>query len=896
MDLFDKLGGAPQPGGTWSGPSPADGTFDPATMLAGDYTYSVPAAGSCAPYSALVTVVLIDPPAIPTITGPSTLCAGSSGTLTSSSTTGNVWSPGGQTTPTRSVQAAGSYSVTVSANGCSAVSEPLDVTTVPQANAGGNESMTVCEAGVPVPLFNSLTGTPEEGGSWAVGPSPVVDGLFDPATMVAGEYKYVLAGNAPCANDTSIVTVTLAPLATAGTNGTLTICNNAAPADLFDRLGGTPQSGGSWSGPSATSGTFDPTAMSPGAYAYTVEPGATCGNSTATVTVTVNSAPVQPTISGPSTFCEGGSILLTSSNATAYSWSPGGQATPVITVRAVGTYAVTTTANGCSSTSVPLSVVSQARSSAGNNGSVTACSDGPAFSLFPSLEGTADGTGTWSGPSTVDNGLYDPATMEPGDYEYLVTGTAPCPNNSAIVTVTENTVLDPVAGMFDVDDVRVYGTSGLIENVENFMEYSYCSKMFSQGQVARVRAAANSSTGERSSTWTEENLQAVGVAEGFQAQCPPTADFYARTVPINAPANQDIPYSRTVCTGVDVQFIDNSGGAIPTGWSWTFQDGEPATSTERNPIVSFTSPGFKIVSLTASNGNGSTTKTDPYAILVGGPPNDVTGPFHEGFEDEDDVFPWLSVNYENNGTKFQRTISANYSGNACAVLNSGYRNPLDLIDQDNEEDIDELISPTMDLDNLLSGQLTFQYAYSTSTTDLAAVTEVLVISSSVDCGKTWIFRDEIAEEELINNGNNPQLPPPAWALKEINLPASVRVPNVRFRFRYTSSAFSGNLYIDDINISGPVGIEDLTLANFMSLYPNPSNDRFSLAVYGMDRFDTEVIVQDIRGAQVHRSIHRPAGQAGIEFSGSQLGLAQGVYMIRASNEAGSSTQKLIISK
>jgi len=897
VDLFDKLGGAPQAGGTWSGPSTTDGTFDPATMLAGDYTYSLPAAGACAAYSATVTVSLIDPPATPTITGASAICAGSATILTSSSTTGNLWTPGGQTTATRSVSTAGTYSVSVSAGGCSATSGPFVVTSVPQANAGGNDALTVCEVGAAVPLFNSLTGTPQEGGSWDVGPSLVVDGLFDPATMLAGAYQYVVQGNAPCANDTSIVTVTLSPTATAGTNGTLTICNNAIPVDLFDRLGGAPQSGGVWTGPSPTTGLFDPVTMSAGTYTYNADTvAALCGESTATVIVVETSAPAQPTITGPTTLCAGGSITLTSSSATAYAWSPGGQTTQAISVGAAGIYAVTSTAGACSSTSEPFAVVTTTRSTAGRNGTVTACPDGGAFSLFPSLEGTPDGIGTWSGPSAVTDGLYDPATMEPGDYEWLVSGTAPCPNDSAIVTVTESSVLNAVSGTFEVDDVRVFGTSGLIENVENYMEYSYCSKMYTVGQVARMRAAANSSTGDRSSTWSDANLQAVGVADGFQAQCPPTADFYARTVLTSVAASQAIPYSRTVCTGTDVEFIDNSGGAIPTGWSWTFQDGEPATSTARNPVVSFNTPGYKTVTLTVSNGVGSNTKTDNYAILIGGGTNDVTGAFTEGFEDDDNLSPWIGVNYENNGTLFQRTTSAHYSGNACAVLNSGYRNALDLIDQGNEEDYDDLISPTMDLSGLQSAQLSFRYAYSTSASTLGLVTENLIVSSSVDCGKTWIFRDELSGEDLINNGNNPQLPPPAWALSTINLPNSVRVSNVRFRFRYVSSVFSNNLYIDDINISGPVGIEDLTLANFMSLYPNPSNDRFSLAVYGMDRFDTEVIVQDIRGAQIYRSIHRPAGQAGMEFSGSQLGLAQGVYLIRASNEAGSSTQKLIISK
>ena len=75
-----------------------------------------------------------------------------------------------------------------------------------------------------------------------------------------------------------------------------------------------------------------------------------------------------------------------------------------------------------------------------------------------------------------------------------------------------------------------------------------------------------------------------------------------------------------------------------------------------------------------------------------------------------------------------------------------------------------------------------------------------------------------------------------------------------------------------------------------------SNDRFSLAVYGMDRFNTDIIVTDVRGAVVYSTVHRPAGQSGIEFSGQELGLSEGMYLIRATNEAGNSTQKLVIGK
>ncbi|MBK7295844.1 MAG: hypothetical protein IPI91_03900 [Flavobacteriales bacterium] len=67
------------------------------------------------------------------------------------------------------------------------------------------------------------------------------------------------------------MTVTTVTPPNAGTNGTLVICSNAAPSSLFTQLGGTPNGGGTWSGPSTVSaGMYDPTTMNPGVYTYLV--------------------------------------------------------------------------------------------------------------------------------------------------------------------------------------------------------------------------------------------------------------------------------------------------------------------------------------------------------------------------------------------------------------------------------------------------------------------------------------------------------------------------------------------------------------------------------------------------------------------------------------------------
>ncbi|MBK7287530.1 MAG: hypothetical protein IPI95_10730 [Flavobacteriales bacterium] len=74
---------------------------------------------------------------------------------------------------------------------------------------------------------------------------------------------------------------------------------------------------------------------------------------------------------------------------------------------------------------------------------ITLCSTDAAASLFAQLGGTPDAGGTWSGPSTVTGGLINPASMSAGAYVYTVTGTAPCPVETATVNVTINTPPDP---------------------------------------------------------------------------------------------------------------------------------------------------------------------------------------------------------------------------------------------------------------------------------------------------------------------------------------------------------------------------------------------------------------------------------------------------------------------
>ncbi len=82
---------------------------------------------------------------------------------------------------------------------------------------------------------------------------------------------------------------------------------------------------------------------------------------------------------------------------------------------------------------------------------------------------------------------------------------------------------------------------------------------------------------------------------------PPVADFSASETQITA--------------GNSVTFTDLSTN-MPTSWSWTFEGGTPATSTEQNPTVTYSEPGEYTVTLVASNAFGSDTETKTEYISV----------------------------------------------------------------------------------------------------------------------------------------------------------------------------------------------------------------------------------------------------------------------------------------
>lgn len=304
--LLSQLGGTPSSGGSWTGPSSLtggdQGIFDPVMHTAGTYTYTVTQAG-CPPSSATVSVSLTQGPDAG-LNGSLDICQNAASQSLFSQLGGTPQSNGNWSGPsilsnghTGTYNPAscnpGVYTYAVTAIGCPPAISQVTVTESAIPYAGLNSTLYICGSANATYLYLQLGGAPDAGGTWT-GPSTLGGGFlgsFDPAIHTPGTYTYTLQ-NPGCAPVSATVDIIYHSGTSAGLNGSLSLCAQASPVNLFSALGGTPHTGGSWSGPSNLGnsylGTFDPQSMTTGTYTYTVSPSGCAAASAQVVLSTVN--------------------------------------------------------------------------------------------------------------------------------------------------------------------------------------------------------------------------------------------------------------------------------------------------------------------------------------------------------------------------------------------------------------------------------------------------------------------------------------------------------------------------------------------------------------------------------------------------------------------------------
>jgi hypothetical protein len=318
---------------------------------AGTYTVQVTNAAGCQSTASLGTVVTVNAlPPTPTITpsGPTTFCAGGSVTLSAPISSAYLWTGGSLS---QSINpGAGTYTLQVTnAAGCqSALSAPVVVTVNPLPNTpiiSPNGATTFCDGGTV-----NLASSAGVSYLWSNGST---NSTIDVTSN--GTFSVQVTGPNGCqslASTPTVVTVNSNPTIF---QGTLTNPTSCTIGNGVIEVTGSGAGDLTWTGTSSgTIGTVlsaTINGLTNGSYQITFTNLNGCVSNTLNASLTAPAAPAAPTITAgsASTFCDGGSVTLTSSVGSAYLWS-NGATTASINVTTSGNYSVSITdANGCTS-------------------------------------------------------------------------------------------------------------------------------------------------------------------------------------------------------------------------------------------------------------------------------------------------------------------------------------------------------------------------------------------------------------------------------------------------------------------------------------------------------------------------------------------------------------------
>jgi PKD repeat protein len=427
-------------------------------------------------------------------------------------------------------------------------------------------------------------------------------------------------------------------------------------------------------------------------------------------------------------------------------------------------------------------------------------------------------------------------------------------------------------------------TVGEPENVQNYMEYAYCSRMFTYGQRDVMHYAINSSIADRNNLWSNDNLVATGCLN-TQPLCAPHADFEAnRTM---------------VCEGGSVTFSDLSWSSNATSWQWTLTGPTTLTSTNQNPTFSnLNTTGWYDVQLIATNATGTDTIVKNDYLLVSPDQAPLTPLYSESFEDPNYLYlGYSSADLYGNGSNFHRAAWAAYTGSYSVMLNN-YGVTV-------AGDSDEFVTPAYDLRYNTGLQFTFRYSFATGATSADMNNQTFRVLASTDCGQTWTqrwtrFGSNVPTAGYASNFFIPQNQG-QWELITINLPANYStMSNVRFKFCFGSGedGIANNLYIDDINIlSTNVGIAENNDGSAFSVYPNPGDGNGTISYALHSQANVMCNIYDISGrlvSSVNKGEQGPGNYSMPVNEGAAL--APGTYMIQMSIGDLVTTRKYVVTE
>ena len=501
------------------------------------------------------------------------------------------------------------------------------------------------------------------------------------------------------------------------------------------------------------------------------------------------------------------------------------------------------------------------------------------------------GTQTYTKTVSIPSGIYGIVRMRIINSNQAITGPTMSIASGEIEDYNLNIGTTPSGAN---PNLTMASCSSIRPNFENIMDYSSCPKMFTEGQIDKMRMSLQSSIGSRDSLVGVANLKFTGLIDNNgnptpASSCAPIADF---------------AYNKaSICAGQAVIFNSISYNSIPSSYLWTFEGGSPSTSTLATQTVTYSTPGTYSVSLTVFNSDGSNSKVVQSLVRTNW--NGVkTLPYQEDFESgvwwpeglvvvnaDLGTNTWEQSNYGSNSSKSIVLANANYFSSA--------RNA-------NNIDIFEL--PTLDFSTTSNVSISFDYSFARKP---SVVADTFKLQFSTDCGGTWknVLGTPTASQMAASGGTvsapyipwSSTTPNPKWVTKTISSALLNELNNkrdVKLRFWFKNDATTGtsqNLYLDNINISGTVGLSELEKEIGLAIYPNPTNSSAVIDFTPSSNSQVSIVVTDITGRIIEENQVKVFGGVNTNYSiNKSSNLNSGIYFVTLTIDNQKLTKKLII--
>ncbi len=569
------------PGGTWSSSNPAVGSVDPVSgVVAGiaggicNISYSL---GSCFVFQTITVN------ALPPITGTTTICQGSTSTLSDATPLGN-WSSSnpaiGSVDPVTGVVAgiAGGTIVVTYTVGIDYITTPFTVIGTPVISG----PLTVCPGSM-----ITLTGSPS-GGTWSGGAMGIASvGLTGVVTGLGAGSATVYYTYLGCVQS---VDVTVNPIPSILGSAPVCVCASVA------LTGSIP--GGTWSSSNPAVGSVDISGNVTGVSGGVVNITYTLAGCYSYTTIIVSSLPV---ISGFTSVCVGLTVTLTATPAGG-TWSGGTfgiasvSPTGVVTGMGIGSANVTYTVPGGCFTYQTMSVTAPVISGSSTvcTGSTTSLSGSPLGGTWTSGSpglATVSSSGVVTGiaPGVVNIYYtagcysYQSVTVNPTPASITGTTTVSVGGSSTLSSATPGgtwSSSNPAIGSVDPVSGTVTGISNGSINITYTVGGCYVYIYFSVSTILPITGSPSTcvgtatllSDGTPCGTWSSSNPaiatvsiggSVMGVAAG-SVNITYTVGMFFVTMPFTVVAPPVITGSTSACAGSVISL-----SATPSGGTWS---------------------------------------------------------------------------------------------------------------------------------------------------------------------------------------------------------------------------------------------------------------------------------------------------------------------------------------